>query len=208
MPSNLSNLKVVKIMSNEFPYILNSQIIIKNFALLLVSEKASLYYVGEEESPFKIEGWGAVVIFGELISRSGLIVKGTNTKQAWSIYQAGLDALKHFFWDCGDRLNETIIKQIEVKHKKPLLLEKINENLNNKYYKDHHEEFYNDLYELEKIGLSEEMKTSIWNKYLDLTREPTLWGKIANFLHRIAIEIIVAVIGGIVGILLTILLRC
>jgi hypothetical protein len=52
------------------------------------------------------------------------------------------------------------------------------------------------------------MKTSIWNKYLDLTREPTLWGKIANFLHRIAIEIIVAVIGGIVGILLTILLRC
>jgi hypothetical protein len=150
------------------------------FALLIVSEGASLYYAGEDESPFKIEGPGAVMIFGELYSKSGLIMKGTNTKRAWSTYQAGLDALKHFFWDCGDRLNETIKKQIETKHKMPLLLEKVNENLNNKYYKDHPEDFYSDLHELEKLGLSEEMKTLLWSKYSELTKEPTLWDKLLD----------------------------
>jgi len=202
MSSDLSNLKIVKIArpraSSEFPYVLNSQISIKNSALLLVNEKASLYYAGEGESPFKIEGPGAIVILGESFSKSGLIIKGTNTKQAWSIYQAGLDALKHFFWDCGNRLNETTIKQIEAKHKVPLLLDKITENLKNKYYKDHPEEFYNDLHELEQLGLSEEMKTSIWSEYLELKREPTLWEKIVDFISQRVSEIIVAVIAGII----------
>ena len=180
MSSDSSNLKIVKIASSDSPYVLDSQISIKNFALLLVSEGASLYYAGEDESPFKIEGPGAVMIFGELYSKSGLIMKGTNTKRAWSTYQAGLDALKHFFWDCGDRLNETIKKQIETKHKMPLLLEKVNENLNNKYYKDHPEDFYSDLHELEKLGLSEEMKTLLWSKYSELTKEPTLWDKLLD----------------------------
>lgn len=180
MSSDLSNLKIVKIASSESPYVLNSQISIKNFALLLVSEEASLYYTGEDESPFKIEGPGAVMILGELFSKSGLIIKGSNSKRAWSTYQAGLDALKHFFWDCGDQLNETMKKQIEVKHKMPLLLEKVNENLNNKYYKEHPEDFYSDLQELEKLGISEEMKTLLWSRYSELTKEPTLWEKLLN----------------------------
>jgi hypothetical protein len=92
MPSDLSNLKIVKIVSSDSPYVLNSQIIIKNFALLLANEGVSLYYTGEDESPFKIEGPGAIIIFGELYSKSGLIMKGTNAKNAWSTYQAGLDA--------------------------------------------------------------------------------------------------------------------
>jgi len=199
MSSDLNQLKIVKIASNESPYILDSQISIKNFALLLVSEGASLYHIEKSESPFKIEGSGAVVILGELVSRSGLMIKGTSTKQAWSTYQAGLDALKHFFWDCESRLNETIIKQIEEKHKKPLLFEKINENLNNKYYKDHPEEFYSDLYELERLGISEEMKTMLWSRYSELTREPTLWEKIIDFLLR---ESSKAVIATIIGVLL------
>jgi len=180
MSKDLKNLRVIKVVGSDSPYVLDSQIIIRNFGLLLVSEGASFYYVGEEESPFKIEGPGAVVIFGELVSRSGLIMKGSNTKQAWSEYQAGLDALKHFFWDCGDRLNETIKKQIEVKHKMPLLLERMNENLNSKYYLEHPEEFYDDLGELEKLGLSKEMKTLLWSKYSELTKEPTLWEKILD----------------------------
>jgi len=90
--------------------------------------------------------------------------------------------LKHFFWDCGGRLNETIKKQIEKKHKMTLLLEKINENLNNKYYKDHPEDFYRDLYELETLELSEEMKTLLWNKYSELTKEPTVWDKLFDSL--------------------------
>ena len=102
MSKELKNLIVIKVVGSDSLYVLDSQIIIRNFGLLLVSEGASFYYVGEEESPFKIEGPGAVVIFGELVSRSGLIMKGSNTKQAWSEYQAGLDALKHFFWDCYD----------------------------------------------------------------------------------------------------------
>lgn len=40
MSSDLSNLKIVKIASGESPYVLNSQISVKNFALLLVSEGA------------------------------------------------------------------------------------------------------------------------------------------------------------------------
>ncbi|MEM3550861.1 MAG: hypothetical protein QXQ94_05730 [Candidatus Bathyarchaeia archaeon] len=39
MSSDLSNLKVVKIVGSESPYVLDSQIGIKNFALLSVSEK-------------------------------------------------------------------------------------------------------------------------------------------------------------------------
>jgi len=180
MSSDLSSLKIIKIASSDSPYVLNSQISIKNFALILVSEGASLYYMGEEETPFRIEGPGAVTILGEVSSKSGLIIKGSNSKQMWSTSQAGLDALKHFFWDCGDRLNETVRHQIEIKHKLPLLLEKINENLNSKYYKGHPEDFYNDLQELERLGLSEEMKTLLWNKYSELTREPTLWEKILD----------------------------
>jgi len=180
MSKELEELKVIKVVDSDSPYILNSQIIIRNFGLLLVSEGATLYYVGKEESPFKNEGPGAVVIFGELVSRSGLIMKGSNTKQAWSKYQAGLDALKHFFWDCGDRLNETLKKQIELKHKMPLLLEKMKENLNSKYYLEHPEEFYDGLEELEKLGLSKEMKTLLWSKYSEMTKEPTLWEKILN----------------------------
>jgi len=179
MPSDLSNLSIVKIESSESPYVLDSQVSIKNSALLLVSEGASLYYVGEDESPFKIEGYGAVMILG-VSSKAGLIIKGSNTKQAWSTYQAGLDALRHFFWDCGDRLNETIRKQIEAKHKMPLLLEKVNENLNNKYYKEHPEDFYSDLHELEKLGISEEMKSLLWIRYSELTKEPTLWEKLCD----------------------------
>lgn len=144
MSSNLDDLEIIKILSSESPYVLDSQIRIRNFGLLLVSEGASLYYIGEKDSPFKIEGPVATVTFGELISRSGLILKGENTKQAWSTYQAGLDALEHFLWDSENRLNVTILKQIETKHKKPLLLEKINENINSKYYKNHPEEFYDD----------------------------------------------------------------
>jgi len=181
MSSDLSSLKIIKIASSDSPYVLDSQISIKNFALILVSEGASVYYMGEEETPFRIEGPGAVTILGEVSSKSGLIIKGSNSKQMWSTSQAGLDALKHFFWDCGDRLNETVKRQIEIKHKVPLLLEKINENLKSKYYKDHPEDFYNDLQELERLGLSEEMKTLLWNKYSELTREPTLWEKILDF---------------------------
>ena len=197
MSSNLKDLEVIKIIGSESPYVLDSQIRIRNFGLLLVSERASLYYIGEGDSPFKIEGPGAVMVFGELISRSGLILKGENTKQAWSTYQAGLDALKHFFWDSENRLNETIVNQIETEHKKPLLLEKINENINGKYYRDHPEEFYNDLDELEELGLSEEMNTLIWNKYSELTRQPTLMESILDVLQRSALEIIIATIAGV-----------
>jgi hypothetical protein len=204
MSSELSNLKIVKIASSESAYVLNSQISIKNFALLLVSEGASLYYTGEDESPFKIEGPGAVIIFGELYSKSGLIVKGTNTKHAWSTYQAGLDALKHFLLDCGNQLNETIKKQIEIKHKTPLLLEKVKECLNNKYYKDHPEEFYSDLHELERLGLSEQMKTLLWSKYLELTKEPTLWEKL---LDSIISNIPAFIIGVLTTVVATIILK-
>lgn len=199
MSSNLDDLEIIKILGSESPYVLDSQIKIRNFGLLLVSEGASLYYIGEKDSPFKIEGPGAVVIFGELISRSGLILKGKNTKQAWSTYQAGLDALEHFFWDSENRLNETIIRQIETKHKKPLLLEKINENINSKYYKNHPEEFYDDLDELEELGLSEEMSTSIWNKYSELTREPTVVERILEIFQHAAYEIIIATIAGVLA---------
>jgi len=180
MSSDYSNLKIVKIVGSDSPYILNQQISIKNFALLIVSEKASLYYMGQGEYPFKIEGPGAVMILGEVSSKSGLIIKGSNNKETWSTYQAGLDALKHFFWDCGDQLNETVKRQIEKKYKMPLLLEKVKNNLNNKYYRGHSEDFYSDLQELEKLGISEEMKASLWNKYLELSKEPTLWEKILN----------------------------
>lgn len=98
MSSNLDDLEIIKVLGSESPYVLDSQIRIRNFGLLLVSDGASLYYIGEKDSPLKIEGPGAVVIFGELISTSGLILKGKNTKQAWSTHQAGLDALEHFFW--------------------------------------------------------------------------------------------------------------
>ena len=204
MSSDLNNLKIVKIASSDSPYVLNSQISIKNLALLLVSEGASLYYAGEDESPFKIEGPGAVMIFGEVYSKSGLIMKGDNTKRAWSTYQAGLDALKHFVWECGDRLNDTVKKQIETKHKMPLLLEKVNENLNNKYYKDHHEDFYSDLHELEKLGLSEEMKASIWSKYFELTEEPSLWDK---FLGSVLSDLRSFMLGVLVTVIATIILR-
>ena len=204
MSSNLDDLEIIKIMSSESPYVLDSQIKIRNFGLLLVSEGASLYYIGEKDSPFKIEGPGAVVIFGELISRSGLILKGENTKQAWSTYQAGLDALEHFFWDSENRLNETIVKQIETKYKKPLLLEKINENINSKYYKDHPVEFYDDLDKLEELGLSEEMSTSIWNRYSELTREPTLMERILEIFQQAAYEIILATIAGVLAALVVV----
>jgi len=195
MSSNLDDLEIIKVLSSESPYVLDSQIGIKNFGLLLVSEGAFLYYIGEKDSPFKIEGPGAVVIFGELISRSGLVLKGKNTKQAWSTHQAGLDALEHFFWDSENRLNETVVKQIETKYKKPLLLEKINENINSRYYEDHPEEFYDDLYEMEELGVSEEMSTSIWNRYSELTREPTLIERILGiFTYEIILPTIAAVL--------------
>lgn len=204
MSSNLDELEIIKILSSDSPYVLDSQIRIRNFGLLLVSEGASLYYIGEKASPFEIEGPGAVVIFGELISRSGLILKGKNTKQAWSTYQAGLDALEHFFWDSENRLNETMVEQIEIKHKKPLLLEKINENINSKYYKDHPEEFYDDLDKLEELGLSEELSTTIWNRYSELTREPTLVERILENFEQWISEIIIATIAGVLAALVVI----
>jgi len=197
MSSNLDDLEIIKILKSESPYVLDSQIKIRNFGLLLVSEGASLYYIGEKDSPFKIEGPGAIVIFGELISRKGLILKGENTKQAWSTYQAGLDALKHFFWDSENRMNETMVKEIEIKHKKPLLLEKINENINSKYYKDRPEEFYDDLDELKELELSEEMSTLIWNRYSELTREPTLMEIILDTLQQAAYSITISTIVGV-----------
>ncbi len=202
MSSDLDDLQVIKVIGSESPYVLDSQIRIRNFGLLLVSEGASFYYIGEADSPFKIEGPGAVIVFGELISKSGLILKGENTRQAWSTYQAGLDALKHFLWDSENQLNETVVNQIEIEHKKPLLLEKINENINSKYYKDHPEEFYDDLDQLEELGLSEEMNTILWNRYSELTREPTFIESALDFFQRSAIQIIIPTITGVlVGVL-------
>ena len=205
MSTNLDTLNIIRIVGNKV-YILNSQISIKNFALLIVNKETTLYYIGEEESPFQIEGPGAVKIFGEVASRSGLILKGVNSKQAWSTYQAGLDALKHFLLDCKSQLNETIIKQIEIKHKKPLLLEKIYDNIKSKYYKEHPEAFYKDLDELEKLGISEELKILLWNKYEELMREPTLWEKIVDSLQKATFQIITSIIAGTISGVLVILL--
>ena len=62
MSDDLSNLKIVKIIKSDSPYVLNSQINIKNFALLLVDKEVSLYYTGKNENPFKIEGPGLSLI--------------------------------------------------------------------------------------------------------------------------------------------------
>jgi len=206
MSTNLQELQIVKVLASESPYVLDSQIIIRNYALLLVSEGASLYYIGEKESPFHISGPGAAMIFGKLVSRSGLILKGANSKQAWSVYQAGLDALELFFWESEGKLNETIVKQVEIQHKKPLLLEKIKENLNNKYYGEHPDEFYDHFNELQQIGLSDEIKASLWNRYSDLKREPDFTEKVLAFLVQTAPQIVGTTILTTVTSVMTILL--
>ena len=122
--------------------------------------------------------------------------KGTNQKKDWSKSQAGLDALEHFLWDCKDKLNEDILNEINGKYKKPLLIEKITENLNNKYYKRNQDDFYRDLRKLEEIGISDEISYQLWSDYYELIKEPNIWGKTINTIKNSSKEILIGIITG------------
>jgi len=189
-------LKIIKILKNSDPYILDKTIEIKNSGLLLVEKGAKLLYVGKGEI-FNIVGKGSIQIFGTLIYRNKMILKGSNNKNDWSMSQAGLDAVEHFLWDCKSKLNEEIINEINIKYKKPLLLERITENINNKFYKNNKNEFYEDLAELEQIGISEEISFHLWNEYKALFKEPTIWGKFCETIKTSTNSIILGIITGI-----------
>jgi len=178
-------------------YHLDSQITI-NYGLLYADPGAILRYTGEGRA-FNVSGSGCVIIFGCLIEKNKMILKGSNNKKDWSSLQARFDALSIFLWDCIGILNETQIKTIEVEYKFVLLLERVGSRISSREYVETPALFNQDYSDLVEIGASNETLNRILNDYLNM-QESQPMGWLESIWAFIMNNIILIIVGVIIGV--------
>jgi len=197
MPKSTTNLPIVRILKGF--YDLDSPVI-NNNALLYVDPGAILRYTGDGRA-FRIAENGAIIVFGSIIERDRLTLKGSNNKEDWSGLQARFDALSVLLWDCKGILNETSLKKLENTYKPTLLIERIGGRVKSGAYKNNPSLFRDDFEDLRDVGASNETLQKVLDDFYDMQKEstPTWYEELWVFLKQRTTEITVGLFVTIVG---------
>lgn len=203
MAKNLSALQSIQIMKAETYYHFDTHLV-GDGAAIYVDPGADIIYTGQGHSFSFPEGTGAILVFGSLMEDDRLFLKGSNSKEDWSLLQARLDSLSRFLWDCRDILNETALTNIDSEERLPLLLERISARIKDGSYKEKPSLFTEDYSKLKTVNAPDETLAMVLDDYYDMQSKisPTVAEQIGSFLiiylWPIISTILAAVVSGII----------
>ncbi len=167
MAKNISALPSIRVLKAETYYHLDSPVV-GDGALTYVDPGADMIYTGQGHAFSFPRGTGAVLFFGSLMEDDRLFLKGSNSKEDWSVLQARFDSLSRFLWDCRDILNDTARTSINSAERLPLLLERISVRMNDGSYKGNPSLFTDDYGELQTVCTSSEVLTRVLDDYYEM----------------------------------------
>lgn len=181
MPSSYiqSQLKTVEITNGNYYF---GQPINNSAALLVVDPGAVLWYSGQQ-SGLKLSDNGSIVVYGAVIYKNIMVLKGSNSASDWSQLQAQFDALNQFVWECKGVLNATQITSIESQYEVPLMLEQIGNRMASGAYRNNANLFANDYNQLSSLA-DNATRQQVLNDYYNSqkTVNPTAFDQIINVL--------------------------
>ncbi|MCL5066993.1 MAG: hypothetical protein M1368_01400 [Thaumarchaeota archaeon] len=179
MPSSYiqSLLKVVSITNGNYYF---GQPINNSVTMLVVDPGAVLWYSGQQ-SGLRMSGNGSIVVYGSVIYKDRMILKGSNSPSDWSQFQGQFDALDEFVWECKGVLNSSQITTIQSRYEVPLLLEQIGNRMARGDYRNNPNLFANDYNQLSALA-DNATRQQVLNDYYNSQKvtSPTFFSEIAR----------------------------
>jgi hypothetical protein len=182
MTHDTKTLPIVRVAEGEYPL---DSTISAQYGLLYIDPGATMRFTVKGKT-FNFTDNAAIIVFGTVIQEHSLLLKGSNSKEDWSIAQAGMDALSEFTWDLKTvGVDNSTIKNLEAKYKIPFLLSKIALRMKNSEYRDNPAVFYADYEELKNAaaGTMNDTLTSVLSDYYLKQQQPelSLWERVNAF---------------------------
>lgn len=182
MTTDTKALPIIRVAEGEYPL---DSTISAQYGLLYVDPEATMRFTVKGKT-FNFTDNAAIIVFGTVIQEHSLLLKGSNSKEDWSIAQAGMDALSEFAWDLRSAgVNDTAIKNLGTKYKIPFLLSKIALRMESGEYRNNPAVFYSDYEDLKNAaaGTMNDTLTNVLTDYYLKQQQPELsiWEKANAF---------------------------
>lgn len=205
MARNINGLPIVYISEGVYPM---NETVYDSKALIEVDPQA-VVRTTTQEAPFDFSENGAMIVFGTLIEKNSLLLKGSNNQEDWSISQADLDALSEFEWDLESaNASASAIQQLNTEYEVPFLLSEISSKMANGDYKNNPSAFYADFEQLKEAAANtmNDTLTNVLNDFYanQQMSQPSSLTQLNDFFVQNAIGVVIisllsTFIGGIIG---------